>query len=272
MNPRSGFVVSANHTPFRSSAERDAPDPARFAPELGIESRMTNRALRALELFGGDTSITREEFRAYKFDKRYSDASEARRIVAEVLASDVGDDAELRAGQELLRGWQGTAEADDRAAALAILTATPLVVAQLRGEPAPSLLACLSRRRGDAAPPSRPPRPALGFGEPLPARQLRPSGRRRPRRAARDRRLRARARRHLRRALRRLAGDVRGVGQAGPPDDRDRSTSSGARRSTPARRTMPTRSRSSSPSRPSRCSIDEAELRPHVERDYRPGE
>ena len=160
VNPRSGFVVSANHTPFRSSAERDAPRPEKFAPELGIESRMTNRALRALELFGGDTSITREEFRAYKFDKRYSDASEARRIVAEVLASDVGDDAELRAGQELLRGWQGTAEADDHAAALAILTATPLVVAELRGEPAPALLdayrdavATLLRHHGRLDPP-----------------------------------------------------------------------------------------------------------------------
>jgi len=100
---------------------------------------MTNRALRALELFGGDLSITREEFRRYKFDKRYSDKSEARRIVAEVLAADFEGDAELRAGQELLRGWQGTAEADDPAAALAILTATPVVVATLRGEPVPSV-------------------------------------------------------------------------------------------------------------------------------------
>jgi len=139
VNPRSGFVVNANHTPFRSTDPADAPDPARFAPELGIESRMTNRGLRELELFGGDASITREEFRAYKFDKRYAEGSEAKRIVAEILAADPMGDPDLVSGQRLLRGWRGTAEADDPAAALAILSATPVVVAQLQGEEPPSV-------------------------------------------------------------------------------------------------------------------------------------
>jgi penicillin amidase/acyl-homoserine-lactone acylase len=139
VNPRSGFVVNANHTPFRSTDPDDAPDPARFAPELGIESRLTNRGLRALELFGGDTSITREEFRAYKFDKRYAEGSEAKRIVAEILASDPMGDPDLVSAQRLLRGWRGTAEADDPAAALAILSATPVVVALLQGKEPPSV-------------------------------------------------------------------------------------------------------------------------------------
>jgi len=139
VRPRSGYVVNANHTPFRSSDPADAPAPARFAPELGIESRMTNRGLRQLELFGGDASITREEFRAYKFDKRYADGSEAKRIVAEILAADVDGDAELAAGQKLLAGWSGSAEAGDRAAALAILSATPVVVATLQGLTPPSV-------------------------------------------------------------------------------------------------------------------------------------
>lgn len=138
VNPRSGYVVNANHTPFRSTDPADAPDPARFPPELGIESRMTNRGLRQLELFGGDASITREEFRAYKYDKRYAEGSEAKRIVAEILAADVDGDAELAAGQKLLAAWSGSAEAGDRAAALAILSATPVVVATLKGLAPPS--------------------------------------------------------------------------------------------------------------------------------------
>jgi acyl-homoserine-lactone acylase len=138
VNPSAGFVANANHTPFRSAAPADAPDPARFPPELGIESRITNRGLRALELFGGDDSITREEFRAYKFDKRYAQGSEARRIVAEVLAEDFAGDPDLMKGQKLLRSWRGSAEADDPGAALAILTATPVVVAAMQGKPPPS--------------------------------------------------------------------------------------------------------------------------------------
>jgi penicillin amidase/acyl-homoserine-lactone acylase len=139
VNPRSGFVVNANHTPFRSTDPADAPDPAGFAPELGIESRLTNRGLRALELFGGDESITREEFRAYKYDKRYAKDSDAQRIVAEILASDYTGDADLMAGQQLLRRWRGGAEADDPAAALAILSATPVVMAKLQGREPPSV-------------------------------------------------------------------------------------------------------------------------------------
>jgi penicillin amidase/acyl-homoserine-lactone acylase len=139
VNPRSGFVVNANHTPFRSTDPADAPDPAGFAPELGIESRLTNRGLRQLELYGGDPSITREEFHAYKYDKQYSKQSEARRIVDEILATDFSGDADLAAGQEVLRRWRGGAEADDPSAALAILSATPVVVAQLRGEEPPSV-------------------------------------------------------------------------------------------------------------------------------------
>lgn len=139
VNPRSGYVVNANHTPFRSTDPADAPDPADFPPELGIESRLTNRGLRELELFGGDDSITREEFRAYKFDKRYAEGSDARRIVAEILASDPMGDPDLVAAQRLLREWRGSAEADDPAAALAILSATPVVVAKLKGEAPPSV-------------------------------------------------------------------------------------------------------------------------------------
>jgi penicillin amidase/acyl-homoserine-lactone acylase len=139
VNPHSGFVVNANHTPFRSTAPPDAPDPAKFPPELGIETRMTNRGQRELELFGSDTSISRAEFHAYKFDKRYAEGSEARRIVAEILAADFGDDPELRAGQQLLRRWSYGAEADDPAAALAILSASPVVVAMMQGKPPPSV-------------------------------------------------------------------------------------------------------------------------------------
>jgi penicillin amidase/acyl-homoserine-lactone acylase len=139
VNPRSGFVVNSNHSPFQSTEPADAPDPAHFAPELGIETRMTNRGYRALELFSADDSITAEEFRAYKYDKRYSKRSEARRIVDEVLASDFFGDAQLTAGQELLRGWSESTEADDRTAAQAILTSTPVVVAQMRGKTPPSI-------------------------------------------------------------------------------------------------------------------------------------
>jgi len=160
VNPRSGFVASANHTPFRATVGADNPDPADYPPSFGIETRMTNRALRALELFGADPSISREEFRRYKFDKRYSEESEAARIVAEVLAAELPDDPLLEEARRVLAAWDGSADAESRGAALAILTATPVVLAERRGEEPPDTAQSfvqaartLERRHGRVDPP-----------------------------------------------------------------------------------------------------------------------
>jgi penicillin amidase/acyl-homoserine-lactone acylase len=139
VNPPSGFVVNANHTPFRATIGRGNPDPGAFSPTLGIETRMTNRALRALELLGADAAISAEEFRRYKFDKRYSEESEAIRIVGEVLARESRDDEDplLAEARRVLAAWDRSAEAESTGAALAILTATPLVLSRRNGEAPP---------------------------------------------------------------------------------------------------------------------------------------
>ncbi len=140
VNPVSGFVVSANHTPFHATLGDDNPRESDFAPELGIESTLTNRARRALELFGGDASISADEFRAYKFDKRYSQDSDARRIVDEVLAADFSAEPRLAEAQRVLAAWQLGTEADDTSAALGVMTALPIGVAKQKGVPPPSPL------------------------------------------------------------------------------------------------------------------------------------
>jgi len=140
VNPASGFVANSNHTPFRATVGPDNPDPADFSPTLGIETDMTNRGLRALELLGADSSISREEFRRYKFDKRYSKESHAALIVTEVLAAELPDDPLLVEARRVLAAWDLRADAESRGAALAILTATPVVLAERRGEERPDVV------------------------------------------------------------------------------------------------------------------------------------
>lgn len=133
IDPPSGFVVSANHTPFRVTAPGEGPREEDFPREAGFETGMTNRALRLLELYGGDPSITREEFHAYKYDKRYSDDADVHDVLATVLAADFGDDPLLAQGQALIESWTHSVALDDRSAAIAVLTALPVVVATRRG-------------------------------------------------------------------------------------------------------------------------------------------
>lgn len=143
INPRSGFVANANHTPFAATSAPENPRPEDFPPEAGIETYFTNRGRRALELFGADASITAEEFRAYKYDKRYSEQSEARAIVDELLARIAPGDAELGDARDVLARWRLGTEAEDTSAALAVATALPIVAAQRRGEKPPDALASL---------------------------------------------------------------------------------------------------------------------------------
>jgi len=143
INPRAGFVVSMNHTPFAATSDPENPRAEDYPREAGIETYLTNRGRRALELFGADESITAEEFRAYKFDKRYSEQGEARRIVRELLARIAPGDFELGEARRILARWQLSTEADDTSAALAVATALPIVIAQRRGEPAPDALEAL---------------------------------------------------------------------------------------------------------------------------------
>jgi penicillin amidase/acyl-homoserine-lactone acylase len=162
VNPHSGFVVNMNHTPFAATSDPENPRAEDFPPEAGIETYLTNRGRRALELFGADTSITAEELRAYKYDKRYSEKSEAHAIVAELLARIAPDDAELAEARAVLARWQFGTEAEDTSAALAVATALPIVAAQRRGEPPPDALvslrtaaAALKRHHGRIDPPWR---------------------------------------------------------------------------------------------------------------------
>ncbi|MDP1627533.1 acylase [Parvibaculum sp.] len=137
VNPNSGYVFNANNTPFRATAANDNLKAENFSDTLGIQSDMTNRALRLEETYGTDESISGAEFRRYKYDVSYSDHSQMAKIIEEVLAADPADDADLEEAQAILRAWDRVADVRSRGAALAVLTAEPVVMAGIRGQTPP---------------------------------------------------------------------------------------------------------------------------------------
>jgi len=143
LNPASGFVQNCNSTPYRTTTGAGNPRPEDFSPTLGIQTNMTNRALRALELLGGDQSITPEEFYAYKYDMTYSTKSVMAGLVEMLAAASAAElsgaaaalpehlapfagPADLEAATTLLGSWDLTADPDSRVAALAVLTVQPV--------------------------------------------------------------------------------------------------------------------------------------------------
>lgn len=120
-NPRSGFVFNSNNTPFQATAPEDDLKPSDFPPTLGIQTNMTNRAMRALETFGRDRSISAAAFRRYKFDLSYSVHSDVARLVAEICSVDPGSDQNLKSAQEILKHWNLSTGRQNRGAALGVL-------------------------------------------------------------------------------------------------------------------------------------------------------
>jgi len=141
-NPRSGYVFNSNNTPFQATDPKDDLEPSAYPKWMGIQSNMTNRSLRALETFGADVKISAESFRRYKFDVRYSAKSEVARMIAELCAHPA--EADVREGCAVLTRWDRGADVHNRGAALAILMAAP--VSRARHEHDRSLTPLMSLR------------------------------------------------------------------------------------------------------------------------------
>ncbi len=150
LNPPSGFVQNCNSTPFRTTDGPGNPSEGDFDPNLGIEpsDRMTNRAMRALELFGPDPSITREEFFTYKFDMRFSEDSDVASWLAQIREKPRPADAALASAYDHVLGWDLGTEPTNPAAALGVLTFFPYSEALRRGEEPPDLLDLLREASG----------------------------------------------------------------------------------------------------------------------------
>jgi penicillin amidase/acyl-homoserine-lactone acylase len=123
INPAAGFVQSCNSSPFETTIGPENPRPEDYSTTFGIETSMTNRALRALELYGTDESITGQEFADYKYDLAYSERSDVARMVEALLAAPPSDDPVVREAVEVLRGWDLRTDSDNTGAAIGVLGA-----------------------------------------------------------------------------------------------------------------------------------------------------
>jgi acyl-homoserine-lactone acylase len=121
-NPASGFVINCNNTPYHTTLDPENPRKEDYAPEFGIEDRMTNRSMRALALLGADPSITEEAFYTYKYDMAYAPESKMARMVSRILALPEPGDKTLKDARKALSAWDLQTNPDNRGAALAVLS------------------------------------------------------------------------------------------------------------------------------------------------------
>ncbi len=122
LNPSSGFIQNCNNTPFITTTGKDNPNPENYNYVLGIETHMTNRGLRSMELFGNDNSITSDEFKTYKFDLKYSENSAMATYVNRMLSLNNNGDELFNSGLDVLRKWDFSTDLSNPYATLPVLS------------------------------------------------------------------------------------------------------------------------------------------------------
>jgi acyl-homoserine-lactone acylase len=121
LDPPVGFVQNANSTPFGTTGTESDPVAESVSETFGIETLHTNRSMRALRLFGADSSITWQEFAEYKYDMKFDPDSRAARMVRQLKFATPGDSL-TQAAVAVLSDWDLGTEPTNREAALAMVS------------------------------------------------------------------------------------------------------------------------------------------------------
>ncbi len=126
-NPSSGWLYSTNGAPWSSTDPSSDMRPEQYPDAApAIESYLTNRGYRAVEILSPLRTISDEQLLAAKFDLTSSERSATVAAINEILAAGSANDAELAEIQALLRTWDRRSTNDSPAAALAGLIYQPI--------------------------------------------------------------------------------------------------------------------------------------------------
>ena len=71
INPKSGYIYNANHSPFKSTSLNENPNPKNFNSNMGFETFDNNRSTRIFELIESFNAIDYKDFKTIKYDNKF---------------------------------------------------------------------------------------------------------------------------------------------------------------------------------------------------------
>ena len=138
VNPKSGYLHSANQTPFLVTGDADNPDPKNFSTTAGFQTRITNRTNRGLELLAELGPISEADFYAIKHDKHYSPHSRAGKFLQAIVALDTSSlDSKYQQAQAKVASWDLSTDVDNTEASLGVCMISKEWEAEQQGKPPP---------------------------------------------------------------------------------------------------------------------------------------
>ena len=71
IQPKSGFIYNANHSPFKSTSAEENPKEEDYSERLGYETYDNNRSTRLIELIESYDRVTYDDFKRIKYDNSF---------------------------------------------------------------------------------------------------------------------------------------------------------------------------------------------------------
>ena len=138
VNPKAGYLHSANQTPFLVTAKADNPDPKNFSSTAGFQTRVTNRTNRGLEMLADLSPISEADFYAIKHDKHYSPNSRAGKYLQAIIALDTSTLADkYQQAQAAVASWNLATDVDNTEAGLGVCMISKEWEAEQKGKAPP---------------------------------------------------------------------------------------------------------------------------------------
>ena len=144
INPTSGWLASNNQDPFKVTSEESNLNPEDYSKTLGLQTRMTNRAYRALELFTAYDVVSEETLLDIKFDHQYSLDSRSYKYI-ETIFKEIFEDTDLQEAQAVLKRWDLKTNLDNRSATLGTCVLGPEWLAEQNDQDPPKPLSVFKK-------------------------------------------------------------------------------------------------------------------------------
>lgn len=119
INPESGWLVSTNQDPFKVTSVESNLKRDDYSHTLGLQTRMTNRAYRALEMLEDKGKISKDDLLKIKFDNQYSKHSRSYKYIEPIFNMQF-DSKILKDAQKVLLNWDLRTDFNNRGAALGV--------------------------------------------------------------------------------------------------------------------------------------------------------
>ena len=118
LNPSSGYVYNANHSPFNATAPENNINSENYDPNMGYETHDNNRSLRVMELLAGHDKVSFEDFRRIKYDVQLPEKLAYPVNIDSLFLLDEKEHPEIADVIRGIRNWDRNATIDSHGAAL----------------------------------------------------------------------------------------------------------------------------------------------------------